>query len=220
MRSFAFILETLIVGIALCATPAAAQNYDLVINNGRVMDPETNYDAVANVGITGGKIMAITKDKIEGKQTIDATGLVVSPGFIDTHYHAVEPFGVRMALRDGVTTGMDMEQGATSVAEWYEAKDKSGWPINYGTTYMMIGARMMVHDPEVKIEEPIDLANMNQFINASAKDGVQGWSLTRSDIEQMNQVMQIMDEGLREGALGIGVGAAYKDGKIYKNAVE
>jgi len=73
----------------------------------------------------------------------------------------------------------------------------------------MIGARMMVHDPEVEIQEPIDLANMNRFINASAKDGVQGWSLTRSDLKQMNQVMQIMDEGLREGALGIGVGAAY-----------
>jgi len=208
MRRFAAVF----VGIglsAMLATPSHAQSYDLVINGGRVMDPETKYDAVANVGIKGGKIAVITKNAIKGKETINAKGLVVAPGFIDTHYHAVDSFGVRMALRDGVTTGMDMEQGATSVAQWYDAKAKTGWQINYGTTYMMIGARMMVHDPEVKINEPIDLANMNQFINASAKDGVQGWSLTRSDIKQMNQVMQIMDEGLREGALGIGVGAAY-----------
>lgn len=199
----------IVAAAVLLAATASAQEYDLVIVGGRVMDPETRYDAVANVGIEDGRIEIITDLPIRGVEEIDATGLVVAPGFIDTHYHAVEPFGVRMALRDGVTTGMDMEQGATSVAQWYEAKDKSGWPLNYGTTFMMIGARMMVHDAEVKIEEPIDLSNMNQFINASALDGVQGWSLSRSDIAQMNQVMQIMDEGLREGALGIGVGAAY-----------
>jgi len=208
MKSHHFAMATLCLALAFCAS-AWAQDYDLVILNGRVMDPETMYDDIANVGVKDGRIVAITKDKITGKETINAKGLVVAPGFIDTHYHAVDPFGVRMALRDGVTTGMDMEQGATSVAEWYEAKAKTGWPINYGTTYMMIGARMMVHDPEVRINEPIDVPNMNQFINASAKDGVQGWSLTRSDLKQMNQVMQIMDEGLREGALGIGVGAAY-----------
>ena len=64
---------------------AHAQDYDLVINGGRVMDPETMYDDIANVGIKGGRIAAITKDKITGKETINAKGLVVAPGFIDTH---------------------------------------------------------------------------------------------------------------------------------------
>jgi len=187
-----------------------AADYDLVILNGRVIDPETMYDEIANVGVKDSKIAAITKDQIKGKETIDATGLVVAPGFIDTHYHAIDPFGIRMAIRDGVTTGMDLEQGATSIAKWYEEKAKTGWPINYGTTYMMIGARMMVHDPEVKIDGPIDVpTNLFGYVNEAAKDGVPGWSVTRSNIEQMNQVMQLMDEGLREGALGIGVGSAY-----------
>jgi N-acyl-D-amino-acid deacylase len=162
-----------VLGACLSLSPAAfAADYDLVINGGRVMDPETMYDDIANVGIQGGKIAAITKNKITGKKTINAKGLVVVPGFIDTHYHAVDPFGVRMALRDGVTTGMDLEQGATSIAEWYEEKVKTGWPINYGTTYMMIGARMMVHDPEVKINGPIDVPHLPPYINESAKDGV------------------------------------------------
>lgn len=208
MKSVALLL--MVLGAWLCLPPAAfAADYDLVINGGRVIDPETMYDDIANLGIKDGKIAAITKEKIKGEETIDAKGLVVAPGFIDTHYHAVDPFGVRMALRDGVTTGMDLEQGATSIAKWYEDKAKTGWPINYGTTYMMIGARMMVHDPEVKIKGPLDMSNLLQYVNESAKDGVQGWSVTRSDIKQMNQVMQLMDEGLREGALGIGVGAAY-----------
>ena len=211
-------LNAQVLMVALCfiageftmlANTAMAQDYDLVILNGRVMDPETMYDDISNVGIKDGKITAITKDKITGKETIDAKGLVVAPGFIDTHSHAVDPFGVRMALRDGVTTAMDLEQGATSIAKWYEKKAKTGWPLNYGTVYMMIGARILVHDPEVKINEPIDTPNVFSYINAAAKDGVQGWSVTRSGIEQMNQVMQLMDEGLREGALGIGVASAY-----------
>jgi len=208
MKRILTALGSLILVLAL-TIPSMAQDYDLVILNGRVMDPETMYDDIANVGIKDGKIAAITKDQIKGKETIDAKGLVVAPGFIDSHSHAVDPFGVRMALRDGVTTAMDLEQGAISIAEWYEKKAKTGMPLNYGTVYIMLGARMMVHDPEVKITGPIDVPHLFQFINQSAKDGVPGWSVTRSNIEQMNKVMQLMDEGLREGALGIGVGAAY-----------
>ena len=69
-------------------TPAMAADYDVVINNGRVMDPETNFDGVRNVGIKDGKIVAITKDAIKGKETIDAKGHVVAPGFIEGHQHA------------------------------------------------------------------------------------------------------------------------------------
>ena len=92
------------------AAPIAfAQQYDLVITNGRVMDPETMLDDVANVGVIGGRIAAITKSRIKGSETIDATGLVVAPGFIDTHFHAVDPFASKMAVADGITTGMDLE---------------------------------------------------------------------------------------------------------------
>ena len=50
--------------------PAQAKDYDLVILDGRVMDPESNLDAVRNVGIKDGKVAKITKDKISGKQTL------------------------------------------------------------------------------------------------------------------------------------------------------
>ena len=65
--------------------PVLAADYDLVILNGRVMDPETMHDAVANVGIKDGEIAAITKEAITGDETIDANGHVVAPGFIDIH---------------------------------------------------------------------------------------------------------------------------------------
>ena len=208
MNQITKMLVCLVLSLAL-ALPAMAADYDLVIKNGRVMDPETMYDDIANVGIKDGRIAAITKAEITGKETIDATGLVVAPGFIDTHFHAVDPFATKMAVADGITTGMDLEAGATPVGDWYAEKDKSGWQVNYGTTSGMSLLRMKVHDPEVKINETVDMSNAGEYIDQAAADGVAGWSLTRSNLEQMNQIMKLMDEDLRQGAIGIGVTSAY-----------
>src|ERR1700761_3195032 len=72
-------------------TPSAPTDdesaYDVVIANGHVMDPESGLDEVRNVGITGGKIRAISTEPLKGKSMLDAKGLVVAPGFIDLHEH-------------------------------------------------------------------------------------------------------------------------------------
>ena len=193
----------------LIGLPALAQDYDLVINDGRVMDPETMYDDIANVGIKDGRIAVITMAKITGKETINAKGLVVAPGFIDTHFHATDPFATKLVVADGVTTGMDLEQGATPVGDWYAQKDASGWQVNYGATSNMMNIRMRVHDPEVRIDEPVDASNAGSYINQAAADGVPGWSVSRSNLEQMNDILQRIDEDLRQGAIGVGVTAAY-----------
>ena len=193
----------------LAAQPALAEDYDVVISNGRVMDPETQFDDVANVAVKDGRIVAISKQPMTGNETIDATGLVVAPGFIDTHYHAVDVFATKMALRDGVTTGMDLELGSFNVKGWYDQKAKTGWQVNYGTTTGLNLARFPVHDPEVGLSEPTDFSVAGPVIAKSAEDGVVGWSVTKSSIDQMNQIMQILDEDLRQGAIGVGVGAAY-----------
>jgi len=198
-----------LIAFTIFSSAAAAQSHDLVILNGRVMDPETGFDQVANVGIDNGWITTITEAPLEGARTIDATGLVVAPGFIDTHFHAIDPFATKLAVADGITTGMDLEAGATDVGQWYAMKDASGWQVNYGTTSGLIGNRMKVHDPEVVLNEPLDASNSGGYLDQAALDGVPGWSVTRSDIEAMNKVMALVDEDLRQGALGLGVGAAY-----------
>jgi len=207
MKRLKFVTALLATTIA---TSAFAQQYDLVINGGRVMDPETNFDTVANVGIKGGKIAVITKNAIKGKQAINAKGLVVAPGFIDTHFHAVDPFASKLAIADGInTTGMDLEAGASRVGEWYENKKKAGWQLNYGTTASLAVARLLVHDPELVLKDPIDASTLFDWGARAGADGVVGWSLSRSNIDQMNQISKTLDEDLRQGALGIGAPIAY-----------
>ena len=198
IRLFAVAIITL-----MTLSAAHAQEYDLVILNGRVMDPETMLDGQFNVGITDGRIEIITPGRITGAKTIDATGHVVAPGFIDLHFHALDGLSLKLAARDGVTTGMDLEAGAIHVAEWYAAKDKSGWPLNYGTGVSQEMTRTRVHDPEVDTSGWHDATSVFELRAQAVKDGVPGWSVTRSDLNQLNQILGYMDEELRQGALSV-----------------
>ena len=64
---------------------------DLVIRNGRLVDPARKIDTVANVFIRGGKIQSISGADTRDLPVFDATGLVVAPGFLDLHVHLREP---------------------------------------------------------------------------------------------------------------------------------
>ena len=111
--------------LALNASSGLAQEFDLVISNGRVMDPETLFDGIANVGIKDGRISRISRQTLSGDEEIDATGHVVAPGFIDTHFHWQAPLGYALGLRDGLTSSMDIEAGCagTIIGQWYEMRE-------------------------------------------------------------------------------------------------
>jgi len=196
------------------ATPAMAADYDVVINNGRVMDPETNFDGVRNVGIKDGKIVAITKDAIKGKETIDAKGHVVAPGFIEGHQHATDPFSRKVNLRDGLTTQMDFEAGAGDIAKWYaDAEGKT--QANYGMVVLSTLARLSVLDSPEIAASGNDMGGLfSHVVGAAAakakKEGRKpGWSATLPNKEQMTEIMRLVDEGLRQGALGVGIPVGY-----------
>ena len=210
MKNNLLILFILLVSLSYGQQKTTSNDtYDLVILNGRVMDPETMFDAIANVGVKDGKIVAITKSPIKGKETIVATGHVVAPGFIDTHYHATDPFASKMALRDGVTTGMDLEAGSFNVKDWYAEKAKTGWQLNYGTSASLLYNRMAVHDPETEMSVPVDFSTISSYAAKAMEDGVQGWAETKSTIEEMNKIMQLLDEDLRQGGIGLAAPIAY-----------
>src|SRR5436190_1598043 len=121
----------------------SAQPYDLVLANGRVMDPASSLDAVRNVGILDGKIAAVSANSLQGKRVVDVKGLVVAPGFIDLHSHGQTPENYRFKARDGVTTALEMEVGVSPVRPWYAERDGRSL-INFGATAGHIPARMAV----------------------------------------------------------------------------
>jgi len=197
--------------------PVLAADCDIAILNGRVMDPETKFDGVRNVCVKDGKIAKITEDKITGKDTIDAKGHVVASGFIDTHTHSSNKFNIKMSMMDGVTTGMDFEAGALNVAAWYD-REKGKWPMNYGQCASHEMTRMVVHDG-LDVSGPVDAADMFDMRAESIKDDdIAGWSVTVSNLEQINKITQILDENLRQGALCVGntVGYASKGISTYE----
>lgn len=212
------LLRILLIVTSVAGLPASAAQYDVVIHGGRVMDPETGLDAVRNVGIRGDRIVTITTAPLNGAETIDATGYVVSAGFVDLEQHGLDPWSIKVNLRDGVTTQMDLELGALNIAEWYAAKEGKT-QANFGTTAGQEYARMRVHDdmplegPEVSM--PFSLMRHR---SKSIEDGVDGWSVTRSTVDQIDEIHLILDEELRQGALGIGstIGYAAKGINTYE----
>lgn len=186
---------------------SVSTNFDVVILNGRVMDPETNFDGIRNVGVLDGKIALITEKPISGKQTIDATDHVVAPGFIDYHSHASNiPFGQRLTLRDGVTTALELEVGAYPVDIYYEQlKDKSY--TNYGASVGAAAIREKIVNPDYESKSGSFVKDLfDKHEHSSADMQVVLFSPTKEQEEQINS---LVEESINEGALGIGVPVGY-----------
>jgi hypothetical protein len=192
-------------GLFAAGLQAGAKDYDLVILNGRLMDPETGYDAVANVGVKDGRIAVITRDKITAEETIDATGHVVAPGFIDTHWHYDRPWSNKLALRDGRTTVLDLEIGTHGpyIDQWYEER-KGNNQVNYGQAVGHEFARAAVLD---------GFQGARDVRTAVESRKGDGWCCKRPDLEEGNSILELLDKGLQAGGLGIGSTLGYmRDG--------
>src|SRR5271163_2722525 len=178
--------------LLLCLLPSllAAQTYDIVLQRGRVMDPESGLDAVRSVGITGGKIAAISARPLRGAVEVDAAGLVIAPGFIDLHQHSQTLEAAGFKAMDGVTTALELEVGVSPVSEWYAAREGKSL-INFGASSGHIPARMAVMHDTGK------LLPRDEAVTKAATP------------EQVRETLDLVRRGLDDGALGIGVGIAY-----------
>ncbi len=179
--------------------------FDTVISNGRVIDPESGLDAIRHVGITNGQIEAVSESALEGRTVIDATGLVVAPGFVDLHSHTQSIPGDRIQAFDGVTTALELESGILPIGRWYEKQAGTGRAVNYGASAAWTFARVEVMNPEHGAPD----ATLRWFQQAY---GLSEWSTQAASPEQMDRIVDLIEEGLREGAIGIGINNGYAPG--------
>jgi N-acyl-D-glutamate deacylase len=193
------------------APGAAPGAFDLVVTNGRVVDPETGLDGLRSVGIRNGRIAAIARTPLRGRTVLDASGLVVAPGFIDLHAHGQDLPSARMQAFDGVTTALELEAGTLPVAAAYAAVGREGRPINYGFSASWLYARVA----EKEAMEPT--GSVTFFQEAQRRTG---WQHSLASPEETARILGRVERGLEEGALGIGVLAGYAPGYGRKEAFD
>ncbi len=164
--------------------------YDLVISGGRLIDPESGLDAVRDVGIEDGTIRAVAVEPLSGRSKIDASGLVVAPGFIDLHSHGQDRENYEVQALDGVTTALELEVGTADVDGWYAAREGRTL-INHGASVGHIPARIEI------MRDPGDFLPVGDAAHREASES------------EIGDILQLLEKGLERGALAMGFGLQY-----------
>jgi len=213
MRSIQAIL--LLFNLVLIA-PVFAQDYDIVISNGRVMDPETGLDAIRNVGIRGEAVVAISDRTLHGETEVDATGLVVSPGFIDLHAHGQSARANEFQAMDGVTTALELESGVPDVA-MFMATRAGNAVINYGASVSHGALRtwsMSEHegDLDAMVAKMQEAGEATDELLGLLSDTLASGRYKELEPARYPVLWRRLEKGLTDGALGIGMPHAYYPG--------
>lgn len=174
-------------------------HYELVLLGGRVVDPETGLDELRNVGVSCGRIAAITVEPITGADELDARGKIVAPGFIDMHSHGQGIAEQRLQAFDGVTTALELECGAFPVASAYARSAVEKRVIHYGFSTAWMAVRMQVAGM------PPDVGGFDDLIAGIAREGWKG----RLGAAGMRRMLGALECELRDGALGVGLPIGY-----------
>ena len=206
--------------LVLAAPISSAQDrYDIVISDGRVMDPQTGLDAIRYVGIRDGTIAAISESPLVGRTMIDAEGLVVAPGFIDLHAHGQSARANEFQAMDGVTTALELEGGVIDLPIFLAMREGDA-VLNYGASISHGDVRTMVM-PEYSDQISGALAVMR----SSGEFGEDAWQEIGDafnggrneplDPLQYPQLWSRLETGLEAGALGVGMPHQYYPGVSY-----
>lgn len=203
----------LLLIVAPLSTAAEPASFDLVLQGGRVIDPESGLDAVRNVGLLGGEIAAISEAELAGTRVLDVTSLVVAPGFIDLHSHSPTALGQRYQVRDGVTTALELEAGAYPVRQ-FGSQIEARSLVHYGASVGYGSIRLEVKN---SLRRPHLLTDRVQVLGFSG-----AWTALRSllgepreafeeraSLDELSELRELLHAGLDEGGLGIGLPLDY-----------
>jgi N-acyl-D-glutamate deacylase len=174
-----------------------------VITGGRIVDPASGMDAIGDVAVMDGRIAAVGTGLGGAERVIDASGLVVAPGFIDLHAHGQSIPADRMQAFDGVTTTLDLEAGVLPVSSWYRKQADKGRVLNYGAAvnwaFARIGA-MTGSNAESSLEAFGNAMRDRRWIENVASEA------------EVAGILDRLAHGLDEGGIGIGILNAYAPG--------
>ncbi|MCB1311222.1 MAG: amidohydrolase family protein [Sedimentitalea sp.] len=194
---------TLVRGQQITMRPNEDGPYDLVLAGGRVIDPESGFDAVRNVGLKGGRIAAISDVRLDGSETLDAAEMIVAPGFIDLHAHGQQLPAAWVQAFDGVTTALELESGLLPISRYYDLTAAEGRPINYGASVAWTYAR-------ISEKEGIEPDGTLQWFQQAF--ALNTWQNTLATPEELERILDRVEGGLRDGGIGIGINAGYAPG--------
>ncbi len=169
-----------------------------LLKGGRVIDPGSGFDVLADVLLDGDRISAVGRE-LSGDREIDVSRLLVGPGFIDLHSHVNSIAGQRLQALDGVTTALDLEAGVMPVAAGYRKAAEEGRPLNYGFSASWASARGQV------LSGVMPSADFHQ---AMALLGDPGWQRSSTPAE-LGRWLDLIAGELEAGALGVGVLLGY-----------
>lgn len=183
------------------AEPPAGHVFDTVIANGRVIDPDTRFDETANVGIDGVTITSISYESLQGRNTIDAKGQVVAPGFIDLLSYDPDPFGVKYKVGDGVTTNLGMHGIMHNTGDWFP-RYTGNCLVNFGGAFSdNYGRSDHLGIPITAAASPYEISQLAAFCEQELHNGWIGVDfepeytpgVTRDEIVALAQVAKKYD---------------------------
>ena len=160
--------------------------FDVVINNGTLIDPDLKTSFKGSLGIKDGKLAEITTTELVGIKSINASGLIVSPGFIDIHGHVDgEDYCGELSLRQGITTTIGGNCGLSPINmnEFFDKQDKKGFVINQ--------AELVGHS--MSLRKAVGITDVYSAANK----------------EQICKMKYLTEKALCEGACGLSLGLEY-----------
>lgn len=176
--------KILFITLILCLLPfvsVAEEEYHIVIKNGTIFNPSTEHELTGfNIGIKDDKILRITKEDISGKEEIDATGLVVSPGFIDLISYDPNSVGIRLKVLDGVTSNLAMHGGTEDAEQWYRGWSKSGVLTNFGASSFITRQRWPIvgYGVDTEMTKKGDIKRLVEDVRRNIEAGALGISFS------------------------------------------
>ena len=225
-------LATLLLLLACTPGPDAdsettTQHFDIVFQGARVIDPERRLDEIRNVGIRGDTITALTEDPLADSLAadgvlIDATGLVLAPGFVDLHAHGQGPASREYQARDGVTTALELEWGVADVGAFLDARRGKSL-VNFGATAnhgALRGLEIVSREERPELEAAFTAASSADEPLSAGRDAAGRTYYSELPPERFPAMLEHLQEGLDEGALGIGLAVQYYPGASRREIVE